>query len=275
MRRSTIAGGLLALAVAAAVSRAGTEAGGERDALRPASERRLVMDENFAGRRLSRSRWSTCHWWAKRGCTIESNNELEWYLPEQARVGGGRLRLVAERRRVTGSNGREYPYASGMISSGPPRGSKTPRFAFRYGRVEMRARVPSGKGLWSAFWLLPANRTSKPEIDVMEILGHRPETVEMHLHYRNPDGETEQRGREWTQGSLRGGWHRFGIDWRPGYLAWLVDGVVRWRVRGDVVPDTRMYLVANLAVGGDWPGEPDAATAFPSSLEIDYVKVWR
>jgi beta-glucanase (GH16 family) len=71
------------------------------------------------------------------------------------------------------------------------------------------------------------------------------------------------------------GWHRFGIDWRPGRLDWLVDGVVRWRLRGDTVPRRRMYLVANLAVGGDLPGPPGASTHFPSALPIDWVRVWR
>jgi beta-glucanase (GH16 family) len=282
MRRGAIVVGLLALGAGAFwVPRAGVGAGGapreddSRPGARPQAERKLVFREGFAGSRLGRRRWNACHWWADGGCTIASNNELEWYLPAQARVRRGRLGLVAEARPVRGSDGRLYPYRSGMISSGPPPGSTRPKFAFRYGRAEIRARVPAGRGLWSAFWLLPANRESTPEIDVMEILGHRPATVEMHLHYRRGDGARERRGMEWNQRSLRRGWHTFAIDWRPGSLAWLIDGVVRWSVRGARVPSNRMYLVANLAVGGHWPGEPDGSTRFPSALAIDYVKVWR
>ena len=174
---------------------------------------------------------------------------------------------------MLGSDGREYPYTSGMISSGPGPGSRSPRFAFRYGRAAVRARVPRGRGLWSAFWLLPADRESKPEIDVVEVLGHRPRTVEMNLHYRDGDGDVRQRGREWV--GLRRGWHTFAIDWRPGQLTWLVDGRRRWRVRGRAVPREPMYLVANLAVGGDWPGPPGPGTRFPASLDIDWIRVQR
>ena len=271
MRSGVLILGLLTLGVAAlGVSQAGTRT------LRPPAAveatGRLAFHEEFSGRRLDRRRWNRCHWWARRGCTIASNNELEWYLPRQVRVRGGRVRLVAEQRSVRGSDGETYPYRSGMISSGPPFDSSRPRFSFRYGRAEIRARIPVGRGLWSAFWLLPVTRESKPEIDVMEVLGHRPRTVEMHLHYRDGE-EVRQRGHEWRH--LSPGWHTFGIDWRPGRLAWLVDGKVRWRVRGEAVPSERMYLVANLAVGGDWPGPPDSATRFPSSFDIDWVKVRR
>ncbi len=263
---------LALLAVIAAAAAAAAVALGGR-AGTPASESRATgraFTEPFSGARLSRSRWNTCHWWAERGCTIASNNELEWYLPEQVRVRGGHLRLVAERRRVRASDGRTYRYASGMISTGPGYESSRPRFAFRYGRAEIRARVPAGRGLWSAFWLLPADRESKPEIDVMEILGHDPDNVLMHLH---PGNGKASLGSEWRGRAIATGWHTFAIDWRPGRLTWLVDGVQRWRVRGDSVPDEPMYLVVNLAVGGDYPGPPAATTPFPSELAVDYVRV--
>lgn len=244
----------------------GTQLAGGRHAEAP------VFAEEFRGGELRASRWNTCHWWARHGCTLQGNRELEWYLPGQVRVGGGVVRLVAERRPARGAGGRVFPFRSGMISTGPPRGSSRPKFAFRYGRVEMRARVPAGRGLWSAFWLLPADRDSKPEIDVMEVLGHRPSVVEMHLH---PRRGADPLGREWRQPGLSRGWHTFGIEWRPGVLEWLLDGRVRWRVTGRDVPAERMYLVANLAVGGDWPGAPSSSTRFPSALVIDWIRVWR
>lgn len=232
---------------------------------------RVLFRDDFDGARLSRKRWRTCHWWAKQGCTIASNDELQWYLPEQVRVRRGRALLIAERRTVTVADGRSYPYASGMLSTGPTY-RKPSRFAFTYGRAEIRARIPRGQGLWPAFWLLPADRESRPEIDVMEAYGDRPDTVKMHLHYVR-DGERESQRHVLT--SLSPGWHRFAIDWRPGRLAWLVDGVVRWRVRGPEVPSEPMYLVLNLAVGGDGPGRPAESTRFPARYAIDWVKVTR
>jgi len=243
--------------------------------VRPAPARgpKLVLKEEFHGTRVDRGRWRTCHWWAARGCTIASNHELEAYAPGQVRPRDGVLQLVAERRSVRGSDGKDYPYASGMISSGPGAGSRA-KFAFRYGRVEIRARPPVGKGLWSALWMLPANRRSKPEIDIMESLGSDPDSVELHVHWADGD-KTRQRGRTSHGPGLASGWHTYAVDWRKDSLTWLIDGRVRWRVHGDAVPHTRMYLVANLAVGGDWPGAPDDSTRFPSAFLIDSIKVWR
>src|SRR3954471_22433571 len=186
---------------------------------------KLVMHDEFAGGRLDDHVWSRCHWWSSDGCTIASNHELEWYLPGQVTVRNGVLRLTAQRRSVVGSDGKTYRYASGMVSSGPRGEDNPPGFAFRYGRAEMRARVPHGRGLWSAFWLLPASRSSLPEIDVMEMRGQQPATVNMHLHHRGPDGEDVNQGGTWkAPASLATGWHRFAIDWRPGLLRWLIDG---------------------------------------------------
>src|SRR4051812_4203153 len=235
-----------------------------------------VLRAEFNGTRLDNDVWSRCHWWSSTGCTIASNHELEWYLPGQVSVRHGVLRLTAQRRRVRGSDGNVYRYVSGMVSSGPTGESSPAGFAFRYGRAEIRARIPAGRGLWSAFWLLPASRSSLPEIDVMEMRGQQPATVNMHLHHRGPDGEDVNQGGTWiAPASLAAGWHRFAIDWRPGLLRWLIDGKQRFRLTGKNVPDVPMYLVADLAVGGDYPGPPNHATPFPSALKIDYVRVWR
>ena len=229
-----------------------------------------VMRDDFTGSRLSESRWGTCHWWQRRGCTIATNHELERYWPSQVRVEGGVLRLVAE---PSADPDPGHPYASGMISSGPPSDSEPARFAFRFGTATIRARIPTGPGLWPAFWLLPANRNSEPEIDVMEILGDTPDTVRMHLHYRDRRGREQSLGERFTDPSVSSGWHTYSIRWKPRRLVWLVDGTPRFRVSGRPVPRKRMYLIANLAVGGDYPGPPTAETAFPSTYEIDYVEV--
>jgi beta-glucanase (GH16 family) len=236
---------------------------------------KLVFADDFAGSRLSTSHWSTCYWWASHGCTIATNHELEWYLPGQVKVGNRIARLVAERRAVRASNDLVYPFVSGMISSGPTSFSSRPKFAFRYGRVEASMRITAQPGLWPAFWMLPANERELPEIDIMEIHGQAPTVVEMHLHYRGPRGGEAVLGSTWTQPSLTSGWHTFGIDWSPGRLEWLIDGVVRWEVQGSAVPRQPMYLIANLAVGGDPVGAPPPGTRFPSALEIRRVELWQ
>jgi beta-glucanase (GH16 family) len=71
------------------------------------------------------------------------------------------------------------------------------------------------------------------------------------------------------------GWHRFAIDWRPGKLTFIVDGRARWRITGDAVPAEPLYLVLNLAVGGDYPGPPDDDTVFPAAVKADWIRVWQ
>jgi beta-glucanase (GH16 family) len=235
----------------------------------PPDGSRVLMRDDFTGNRLNEDLWNTCHWWERTGCTIATNHELERYWPGQVEVHGGALSLIAEHDPADPA----HPFSSGMIASGPPYGSEVPKFAFRFGTATIRARIPSGPGLWPAFWLLPANRHSEPEIDVMEILGDTPQVVRMHLHYRDRHGREKSRGASWTDASIPSGWHTFSIRWRPRMLTWLVDGIPRFRVTGGHVPRKRMYPIANLAVGGDYPGPPTAATPFPSAYEIDYVEV--
>jgi beta-glucanase (GH16 family) len=235
---------------------------------------RLVFDEEFDGSRLDRRRWSTCYWWGRRGCTIGTDGEREWYQPHQVVVSRGTARLIATRRRIRGADGRTYPFVSGMISTGPPPGRRAPKFAFRYGWVQARIRVPSGRGLWPTFWLLPADRSDLPEIDVMEMLGQTADQVHLHLHFARARQES-------VVGVVRrvppapGRWHVYGIDWAPGRLTWTLDGRRVFQVSGSAVPRVRMYLLADLAVGGQYPGPPDRATHFPATLQIDWIRVWR
>lgn len=230
----------------------------------PAGPRVLFADE-FDGDALDRGDWRTCHWWSDGGCTIASNDEREWYRRGQVSVAGGAAHLTAARRTTTGADGRRYPFRSGMISTGPGPERK-PRFAFTYGRATARMRVPAGDGMWPAFWLLPADRNSKPEIDVVEVNSDLPDTVKMHIH-----GADSDEGHRWK--GLTPGWHTFAVDWRRGRLTWYVDGVRRWRVTGDLVPHEPMYLIANLAVSSDPPPTDD--TPDEASLDIDWIRVKR
>jgi beta-glucanase (GH16 family) len=226
---------------------------------------RLIFNDEFDGVALDAGKWSTCYWWSEDGgCTIASNNEMQWYQPENVLVKNGVLRLMAERRNLDG-----YRYASGMISSHG-------KFSFQYGFVEARMKVPAGQGLWPAFWALPEERVSKPEIDLMELLGSRPNEVRMTLHYLDADGEVGRSSSRYRGADFSTGYHIFGLEWRKDALIWYVDGVERKRfTEAAHIPRTPMYVLANLAVGGDWPGSPDKRTPFPSYLNIDYIRVWQ
>lgn len=236
---------------------------------------RVVLDESFDGDRLDTSVWNTCHWWNDGGCTIASNDELEWYRPEQVSVSGGALHLTADDNPVRGSDGKDYRYRSGMVTTGPEKSNKdAAKRAWTYGRLEARLRVPAGRGLWPAVWLLPASGESRPEIDVLEVIGQDPGQNKMHLHPLDRNDESLGKDYRLKNGaSLADGWHALALDWSPGKLTWLVDGKQVWQVTGSQVPDEPMYLVLNLAVGGVYPGDPDAETRFPAEFVLDYVRV--
>jgi beta-glucanase (GH16 family) len=238
-------------------------------AARPVTGPRLLT-QNFDGARLNTSFWSPCYWWTTRGCTNIANHELEWYVPDQVKLADGVLRLEARRRAVTGL-GQQFNYVSGMMSGLAPEGA---RFSFLYGYVEARVRVPAGPGLWAALWMLPVTRKSVPEIDILETTGEQPRAAHMHLHYFR-DGKEAKRALTWRGTNLSKGWHTIGFDWNPAYLTWYIDGAPRWHITAfGQIPHEPMYLLANLAVGGDFTRPPAPSTPFPASFRIDYVKVW-
>jgi beta-glucanase (GH16 family) len=233
-----------------------------------ANHSRHALDEGFEGNSLDASVWNTCYWWE---CTIESNDELQWYESSQVKVDGGRLHLTAEAEPVTTAEGRRFPYRSGMISSGPAERDGEAKFSFTYGTVEARLRVPAGRGLWSALWMLPTAGGSRPEVDVVEVLGHDTRTSYQSLHRKDRDAKPFEHAERGTD--LANGWHVYRLEWLPEKLRWYIDDELVFSVTGEEVPDEPMYVVANLAVGGRWPGRPDESTKFPSSLVIDYIEV--
>ncbi len=237
----------------------------------------LIFNDEFEGSSLDESKWSLCYWWDNDGCSNEGNNELEWYMPDDVLVEDGALRLRAQERTIEASNGQTYDYTSGMVTTGPPNYKTDPaKFTFRYGYAEIRAKVPAGQGFWPAFWMLPDNFTSKPEIDVLEILGHEPDLINMVIHYLDEDDEPQRGLEKWVGPDFSQDWHTYAVNWTPDAVIWYVDGVERWRFDDiDYVPATNLYILLNLAVGGDWPGPPDETTVFPNYFEIDYVRIWQ
>jgi beta-glucanase (GH16 family) len=239
----------------------------------------LLFSDDFDGTALDTNRWTTCYWWAegKDGCTIISDNELEWYRPDNVLVSDGSLKLRGQEQTFQASNGRTYDYTSGMVTTGRT-GQDDPlpdRFAFQHGYAEIRARVPRGQGLWSSFWLLPSDQGWPPQIDAMILRGDQPNEMTMGVYFNYEDGGQGRNSRPWRGPDLSAGWHTFAVEWQPEGLAWYVDGVKRWADNDPQhVPGEQMYLILNLAIRGDYPGPPDSDTPFPSDFEIDYVKVW-
>ncbi|HVV66177.1 MAG TPA: glycoside hydrolase family 16 protein [Rhizomicrobium sp.] len=213
-------------------------------------------------------------WLGMDGRTLPNNGELELYVdplyadaegaigldPFAVRDGHLEIRAAPTPRRLLARLA-GHRYVSGMISS-------QPTFRQTYGYFEMRAKIPSGRGLWPAFWLLPADLSWPPEIDVMESVGDASRIYSTAHSNLRPAVDIDAR-------VAADAFHSYAVSWDPRMLVWYVDG----RKIGEepTPPDLNkpMYMIANLAVGGDWPGAPDKTTAFPAILSIDYIRAYR
>ena len=207
--------------------------------------------------------------------TIQGNKELQIYVDRDWRpdggpplgvdpfaVKGGALEITAQpasaavSKRIAG-----YRYTSGLVST-------QPSFSQTYGYFEMRARLPRGKGVWPAFWMLPADMSWPPEIDVMENIGE-PDKVYVTAH------STVVKAVGTVAAISPDAFHTYAVSWDKDMLAWYVDG--REVKRQLTPPDMHkpMYMLANVALGGDWAGTPDSGTPFPATMRIDYIRAYR
>jgi hypothetical protein len=157
-----------------------------------------------------------------------------------------------------------------------------------YGRVEMRAKMPIGQGLWPAFWMLPTDEVyggwaASGEIDIVEYLGHEPDQILTAIHYGGPWPENDfwSTSFELPAGTFNDGFHDFALEWGPHELRWYVDGSQvscqsQWHSTSGAYPapfDEDFHILLNMAVGGNLPGPPDPTVDFPQEFVVDYVRV--
>jgi beta-glucanase (GH16 family) len=200
--------------------------------------------------------------------TLPNNHEAEWYAdpgPDGPfRVSNGILQITATP--VAGLP-RGAAYRSGLITS-------QRLFSQRYGYFEMRAQLPRGRGMWPAFWLLPADGNWPPEIDVMEMLGDAPTTYYVSLHAR-PGGKPLDAITRVHAPDLSAGFHVFGVAWRPDRIRFYLDDAMVHESETPADMHSPMYLLANLAVGGEgsWPGAPTAGLT--GVYRIAWIRAWQ
>lgn len=202
--------------------------------------------------------------------TLKSNKEVQLYVdPAFERLGlnpfkitGGVLEISAERAPSQAKAAlRDYRYISGLITT-------QPSFSQTYGYFEMRAKLPAGKGVWPAFWLLPKDFSWPPEVDIMESVG---DPSKYYVTYHS--SVTKDAGTEVPISP--DAYHVFAVSWDKDNVIWFVDGREVKRLPTPSDMHKPMFLVANLALGGDWAGYPDASTPFPVSFKIDYIRAYR
>lgn len=155
--------------------------------------------------------------------------------------------------------------------------------SFRFGRVEARIKVPEGKGLWPAFWMLGDNADELDwpgcgEIDIMEVIGSSPSVVNGTVHFTNGENKHEGDGSAYDAGvNLALDYHVYRLEWSPEKLSFYLDDnpIHEVMIEEDMKEFLRsFYLIFNIAVGGNWPGDPDDSTVFPQRMLIDWVRVY-
>ncbi len=237
----------------------------------------LVFADEFQNTTLDTTRWNTAYIWgddtvinSEEQHYVDINNEPDFgYNPFS--FDGEHLTINSIRtpdHLLDKANGQQY--LSGVITS-------YDAFKFTYGYVETRARMTHGRGYWPAFWLLNAYYVEdKPEIDIMEFIGHNQDVVYHTYHYYDANGELRSTKSEPTPGiDYTADFHTFAVDWSPGQLIFFVDGNEVHRVNDPKVSRQDMYVIANTAIGGWWPGSPDETTPFPGKYDIDYIRVYQ
>ena len=241
----------------------------------------LVWHDEFDGDELDPANWASEY--HRPGWV---NNELQTYVQDGENIFVEDGDLVIQPMMGTNDNGRAF-YTSGRINT-------YHLHAFTYGRVEARIRVPSGQGFLPAFWMMSDDESygtwpKSGEIDIMEILGSDTDRLYGTLHYGNPH-QQNQGIYDLASGDFASEYHVFAIEWEPGEIRWYCDGDMYYSTNfwysamdgQDPHPypapfDQPFYIILNVAVGGNWPGDPDETALFDESsqMRVDYVRVFQ
>src|SRR6195256_3188209 len=242
----------------------------------------LAWSEEFNGAEGSSP--DSSKWTYDTGGNGWGNNELEYYTnrTQNAQIKSGNLVITAQKETYTGSDGVTRNYTSARLKT-------QGLFNQAYGRFEARIKIPAGQGMWPAFWMLGNNISSVSwpkcgEIDIMENIGREPGTVHGSLHSSSTTSRTSDASAPF---SLPAGqhfaddFHLYAVEWEPGTIRFYVDSNLyatftpsQWPAGGTWAFDHPFFLILNLAVGGNWPGSPDATSIFPQQMLVDYVRVY-
>jgi beta-glucanase (GH16 family) len=216
-------------------------------------------------------RWKTTYAWGNR--TLATNHEAQFYSDSTVGVDpfsihDGALDITA----APASPGEGTPEGSGLTFTS---GAITTEGSFSqlYGYFEMRAKLPTGRGLWPAFWLLPADLSWPPELDIFEQLGHEPNKIYVSYHSTTDDVQVNPR----TVADTSHDFHTYGVDWEPDFLTWYFDGQAIARNPTPKDMNQPMYILANLAVGaeGSWPEATDQTTVLPAHMLIQSIRAFQ
>lgn len=222
-----------------------------------------------------------CKWTFDRGTGNSGwgNNELQYYTARtnNTRIAAGHLVIEAHREDFGGRN-----YTSARLKT-------QGKLSWAYGRIEARIKLPQGQGIWPAFWMLGANIDfarwpACGEIDIMENIGSKPHTVHGTIHGPGYSGGGGIGGKKVLSGGAKfnDDFHVFAVEWETNRISWFADQELYFTVTPTNLPADAswvftqpQFILLNVAVGGNWPGPPDAHTSFPQAMRVDYVRVYQ
>lgn len=224
----------------------------------------IQWEDTFSGSAVDAARWEVLT------RKDSYNNEKQYYTPNAVTVAGGTLNLTASNVPLAGK-----AYQSGLVRTWAEQ---------TYGRWEIRASLPGTQGMWPAIWLLPRNVDwpGGGEIDMMENRGSAPNAVGSAYHF-GPNADAHQFVAQdfgytanGTPVSFQNSFHDYAVEWDASRIRYFVDGAPAYTIYRNAAPISAspMSLILNLAVGGDYGGDPNASTQFPGTLKIDSVRVY-
>jgi beta-glucanase (GH16 family) len=233
----------------------------------------LAWSDEFNGSALDTKVWNT----EQGNNNGWGNHELEYYTgrPQNVFLSSGNLIIEARKESYQGFN-----YTSARLTT---QSKKT----FTFGRMDIRAKLPVLKGMWPAIWALGSNITTVNwpecgEIDIMELVGQTPGTVYGTGHWKNSTGGHSYKGGQTalSSGDFSQNFHVFSILWEQDSIQWLMDDKPYYKATKSIVDgiypfNNPFFFLLNVAVGGDWPGNPDGTTQFPQRMFVDYVRVYQ
>ncbi len=232
----------------------------------------LVWQDEFNGAALDPNAWTF-----EIGASGWGNNELQYYRPENTFFSDGKLIIEARKENFSSA-----AYTSSRIIT---KGKKE----FKFGRIDIRAALPQGQGIWPALWMLGGNINtvnwpSCGEIDIMELIGNQPNRVYGTAHYGSSTNQhLEKSNSKALSGTAKYSdeFHVFSIIWEQDKIQWLIDDVKFHEITATLLAPSpypfnqNFFFIFNVAVGGNWPGSPDATTNFPQRMIVDYVRVFQ
>lgn len=235
---------------------------------------KLIWSDEFEGKELSQQFWN---YEIGNGSNGWGNNELQYYTSNKKNVflSGGNLIIEARQENIDA-----FKYSSARLTTKSKK-------EFSFGRVDIRAKLPKGKGVWPALWMLGANIStvgwpSCGEIDIMELIGSVPNKVHGTVHWKGASGNHTYIGGETSiNGDFSQEFHVFSIIWEKDMIKWLVDEKEYYRFTKTMAGSATYpfndpeFFLFNVAVGGNWPGSPDNTTVFPQRMIVDYIRVFQ